>query len=298
MNINCRCWYLFPTVCGLAISAAALAQTGVASYDSFSDGPRADLDGSTAGSGWTSAWMDMGQGGIISVTDHSDGLSYMGLGVKPGCAEVPEAWYPGMVSYTRGHAAITGNTMYLSFLLRPRADASNWFTLRLGTWPNQVDVGVPMGSYQYGFMLGDGVFALSPVPVQVGKTVFLVLEVEHVTTTNTTAYRMYVNPTPGQPKPSWAMAEYGRAGLRAFGSYVEPLGYGGYTIDEVRFGSTWSQVTPCTADFNADGFVNALDYDEFAGFFELADPGADINADGFVNALDYDVFASAFEAGC
>ncbi len=54
----------------------------------------------------------------------------------------------------------------------------------------------------------------------------------------------------------------------------------------------------CLGDFNNDGFVNALDYDEFAGFFEVADPAADINNDGFVNALDYDEFASAFEAGC
>lgn len=298
MNGTCGRWFLLPVVCGLAMGSAALAQSGSVSYDSFSNGPRVDLDGSNGGEGWTSAWMDMGQGGTISVSDHADGLSFLGLGVKPGCAEVPEAWYPNMVDYARGHAAIPGNTMYMSFLLRPRADASNWFTLRLGTWPNQVDVGVPMGSYQYGFMLGDGVFAFSPVPVQIGKTVFLVLEVEHVTTTNTTAYRLYVNPTPGQPKPSWAMAEYGRAGLRAFGSYVEPLGSGGYTMDEIRFGSTWGQVTPCAADFNADGFVNGNDYDEFASAFDVANQIADINGDGFVNGNDYDEFASAFDAGC
>ncbi len=54
----------------------------------------------------------------------------------------------------------------------------------------------------------------------------------------------------------------------------------------------------CAADFNGDGFVNALDYDAFASFFEVADPGADFNGDGFVNALDYDDFASHFEGGC
>ena len=32
--------------------------------------------------------------------------------------------------------------------------------------------------------------------------------------------------------------------------------------------------------------------------FEGADPAADVNADGFVNALDYDDFAEHFEAGC
>ncbi|MCC6229201.1 MAG: hypothetical protein IT432_08255 [Phycisphaerales bacterium] len=54
----------------------------------------------------------------------------------------------------------------------------------------------------------------------------------------------------------------------------------------------------CPADFNGDGFVNALDYDAFAELFEAGDPGADMNADGFVNALDYDAFAEHFEAGC
>ncbi|MBL8761316.1 MAG: hypothetical protein JNL50_08450 [Phycisphaerae bacterium] len=298
MNSTRGRWNLLPVVCGLCMCVGALAQSGSVSYDSFSNGPRADLDGSSAGTGWTGAWMDMGQGGTISVSGPSDGLSFMGLGVRPGCAEVPEAVYPAMVDYARGHAAVTGDTMYMSFLLRPRADASNWFTLRLGNYPSQVDVGVPLGSFQYGFMLGDGVFALSPVPVQTGVTVFLVLEVEHVTTTNSTVYRLYVNPTPGQPKPSWAMAEYARGGLRAFGSYVQPLGYGGYTMDEIRFGSAWSQVTACGADFNADGFVNGNDYDEFAGAFDVADPAADINGDGFVNGNDYDEFASAFDAGC
>ncbi|MCC6230849.1 MAG: hypothetical protein IT432_16685 [Phycisphaerales bacterium] len=54
----------------------------------------------------------------------------------------------------------------------------------------------------------------------------------------------------------------------------------------------------CPADINADGFVNALDYDQFASWFEAGDPQADYNGDSFVNGLDYDAFASNFEAGC
>ncbi|MBL8760534.1 MAG: hypothetical protein JNL50_04460 [Phycisphaerae bacterium] len=52
------------------------------------------------------------------------------------------------------------------------------------------------------------------------------------------------------------------------------------------------------ADFNADGFVNADDYDAFAEAFDAADLAADFNADGFVNGDDYDAFAEHFEAGC
>ncbi|MCC6229264.1 MAG: VCBS repeat-containing protein [Phycisphaerales bacterium] len=55
---------------------------------------------------------------------------------------------------------------------------------------------------------------------------------------------------------------------------------------------------PCGADFNEDGFVNALDYDGFAEAFEIGDETGDFNIDGFVNGLDYDAFAEHFEAGC
>lgn len=54
----------------------------------------------------------------------------------------------------------------------------------------------------------------------------------------------------------------------------------------------------CAADINADGFVNALDYDMYASWFEVGSSLADFNGDGFVNGLDYDEFASRFEVGC
>ena len=54
----------------------------------------------------------------------------------------------------------------------------------------------------------------------------------------------------------------------------------------------------CTADPNADGFVNGDDYDLFASFFDAADSRADFNRDGFVNGNDYDEFAAAFDSGC
>lgn len=57
-------------------------------------------------------------------------------------------------------------------------------------------------------------------------------------------------------------------------------------------------LTYSPGDFNHDGFVNGLDYDEFASVFEAGDLAADFNNDGFVNGLDYDEFASHFELGC
>jgi uncharacterized membrane protein len=54
----------------------------------------------------------------------------------------------------------------------------------------------------------------------------------------------------------------------------------------------------CAADFNADGFVDFFDFDDFVGAFETAGPGADFNRDGFVDFFDFDDFTLAFEAGC
>jgi hypothetical protein len=61
-------------------------------------------------------------------------------------------------------------------------------------------------------------------------------------------------------------------------------------------------IEPCSVDFNADGFVDFFDYDEFVACFESgACPGgtsADFNSDGFVDFFDYDTFVAAFESGC
>ncbi len=65
----------------------------------------------------------------------------------------------------------------------------------------------------------------------------------------------------------------------------------------------WLSVAPCcTADFNADNFVDFFDFDDFVACFEggacRPDLSADFNADGFVDFFDFDDFVRAFESGC
>lgn len=55
---------------------------------------------------------------------------------------------------------------------------------------------------------------------------------------------------------------------------------------------------PCVADFNNDGFPDAIDYDNFVSMWLASDPGADMNADTFIDAIDYDIFVSSFVSGC
>jgi len=54
----------------------------------------------------------------------------------------------------------------------------------------------------------------------------------------------------------------------------------------------------CPSDFNGDGFVNGIDFDEFVIEFEAGTAAADFNRNSFVNGVDFDEFVVAFEAGC
>ncbi|MCC6230844.1 MAG: hypothetical protein IT432_16660 [Phycisphaerales bacterium] len=95
-------------------------------------------------------------------------------------------------------------------------------------------------------------------------------------------------PTVYQSSPNRGFSGLGAWARTGSGSYVSVSPMALRLIDDPG----------CPADYNGDGFVNALDYDEFAGRFEEGESGADFNHDGFVNALDYDEFAEHFEAGC
>jgi uncharacterized membrane protein len=54
----------------------------------------------------------------------------------------------------------------------------------------------------------------------------------------------------------------------------------------------------CPADWNLDGFVDAVDFDEFVGPWLAASPLADFDGDCFTDAIDYDGFVSAWLTGC
>lgn len=60
---------------------------------------------------------------------------------------------------------------------------------------------------------------------------------------------------------------------------------------------TIDQFTP-TADFNADGTVNAEDVQAFLTAFSTGDPAADMNADRQVNIRDILIFLNFFVEGC
>ncbi len=58
------------------------------------------------------------------------------------------------------------------------------------------------------------------------------------------------------------------------------------------------EIPDCVADFDANGFVNGDDFDQFVAAFEAGSIVSDIDFNGFVNGDDFDQFVLAFEGGC
>jgi hypothetical protein len=79
-----------------------------------------------------------------------------------------------------------------------------------------------------------------------------------------------------------------------------PAGFTANSVHANIVNNIWQG--PCPADYNGDGFVDGIDYDQFNNDFESTDPiqqrHADYNYDGFVDGIDYDQFNNDFEAGC
>jgi hypothetical protein len=75
-----------------------------------------------------------------------------------------------------------------------------------------------------------------------------------------------------------------------------------FNICNVQATSDAAALSFCTADFNADGFLDFFDYLDYVVCYESGTclPGttADFNGDEFVDFFDYLDFVTAFETGC
>ena len=81
--------------------------------------------------------------------------------------------------------------------------------------------------------------------------------------------------------------------------FIRVVGNAYSTVNARDEAMLWTYTRPpCTADFNADGFLDFTDFDAFVVAFESGDVASDINGDGFLDVSDFDAFVDAFEAGC
>jgi len=173
----------------------------------------------------------------------------------------------------------------------------------------QVDLGVPLGYYTYGLGIGDGWNVTSNVGIVLGRTTLLVLQVHADAAAHQTVYNLFVNPTVGAPQPAFPSATYSRGFVIPLIGGIELRGEGGYTLDEIRIGSTWDAVLPpaiptCYANCDGSSGAPVLTVDDFVCFQSLfASGNTAANCDGntvppILTVNDFVCFQSRFAAGC
>lgn len=232
-------------VAGLACTAAlaaAPATAALSSYEGF-DGPGYDdgalLNGLGGGSGWSGSW---GAGNPLALVT-ANGLSFGALATTPGAATATAKPVPpggGDITFEQRQlgAAIGGDdtTVYLSLLLRPEPGFGFYGGLNLGG----LFIGKSGPTDTYGLESGSGI-ASSGTVAQVGETVLLVLRAQFLAGND--VFDLFVNPLPGaaepsQPDATMSLFDLGTAGL------VTINNAGAWTIDELRLGTSFADVTP------------------------------------------------------
>ena len=242
-----RLLHHLPRLALLMALTVALAPGGagaaVIAYEGFGYGAGADLSGQNGGTGWAGAWNN--QGGAPTLTT-APGLGFGALAVTPGAAStaVVVTNDPGakITTYTRSLATAfgtDGTTTYLSFLLRPDSGFDFYGGLNLGGGLFIGKSGTPVTTY--GLETGGANIASSSVVATAGEAVFLVLRAQFLAGND--VLDLFVNPTLGGAEPLLADAEMSNVDL-ALTDLLYINNSGGWTIDEIRVGSSFADVAP------------------------------------------------------
>jgi hypothetical protein len=221
----------------LAVSVAGAHAATV--YDGFGYPPGLDLAGHNGGNGWTGAWFN--QGGAPTLTTAAD-LSFSDLAVTPGAATTPTG--NGITTYPRffpNNLGADSSTLFLSFLLRPEAGFGEYGGMNLGGFFVGKS-GLPVTTYSLeGGSVGN--VAASNVVAQAGTTVFLVMRGQFQAGND--IFDLFVNPEPGLALPAAADATLTNVDLDLFANnFLYINNPGGWTIDEIRLGATFADVSP------------------------------------------------------
>lgn len=280
----------------VAAQIACMAHGGLVAYDGFGNGPKANLAGSTGGTGWTNAWTSYGDN-LTKIA--GAGLTYPGLDSTPGGAVTPTAGgtWPNS-QYARSYALPQGTTaIYVSFLMRDDAGYGMWGGTSFGTYPYEVTVGSPLGYYSYGLMLSEGLGDVSNYPLVTGETTLVVVKISKNAGSGIT-YRLFVNPTVGQAEPGGPAAVLSVNAVQTLPTTLSIDNGTGFTTDEIRVGTTWSSVLPaepvCVGDLNNSGSVDGADVSTLLGAWGL--PAGDLNSDGTTDPADLGILLGAWGA--
>ncbi|BCS31784.1 hypothetical protein TBR22_A09880 [Luteitalea sp. TBR-22] len=215
------------------------------------------------GQGLAGAWT---QGGFnvlaAGYTVQVDSLAFQGLQTSGG--RVSGGAFTTLNGAVRNLLQAGGadySTMYISFLVRPLGTLnagiySGYFGVTVAGGPaNELFIGKggggDTGSYVLETRGGSGQVS-SGVPVVVGQTALLVVRADFLPGND--VFTLYVNPTPGGGEPSTGTvkSDINVGAVTRLGIYSS----GAYSVDEIRVGASFAEVTPRVAFAGSPGAAN------------------------------------------
>lgn len=221
---------------------ADVTRSQLLSYDGFGNGPRADLDGSNAGSGWTGPWVNLGTDPTAIA---GPGLTYPSLATTTGAAVTPPAGgvYPGTFYQRAFPAPAAGSRLYVSCLFRADAGHGQGGGLQFGQYPYAMSVGAPRGMYVYGLMTSRGLGSFTNRPLLQDQTVLLVVRIQRSASGTSIVYDLFLDPVIGSGEPAASAATYAVPGTTLPSALALDNGTG-FTTDELRVATSWDAALP------------------------------------------------------
>jgi hypothetical protein len=252
--------FAFTLVALSVLAVGRVSRAALLAYEGFDyAGVGSDVAGQAGGTGFAGPWAPGGFN--ASVSDNYDvaaGSVPFGLLLTGGnrAASGPTNAIAGVTRPLAAPVGADGTTRYFSVVLRPEgtlgAGAFNGFfgvTLETAGEP-ELYFGKPgdgaIGQYVVEDRGGAGQVS-SGVPAVVGQAALLVLKAQF--NPGNDVFTLYVNPAPGGPEPA--------AGAVKSGSNVGPVtgltiySTGAFSIDEIRMGDTFADVTPVVPEPSA-----------------------------------------------
>ena len=239
---------------GLALTLAGRpAGANLLAYEGFDYGAAgATIQGQNGGTGWAGGWTAGGYNASIHTNYVAGASSLTYPGLLTGGKSMTTVSEPAISGLVRNFAAPLGaanTTEYFSFLARPDGALSggtfnNYFGMYLNaSTGNDMFIGKPGNGpiNQFALETRGGVMqAASGVSINPQQTYLLVVRADF--TASFDRFTLYVNPLVGSPEPAFGTVKNDSDVGTVSG--VTLYSTGAYSLDEIRVGTTFADVTP------------------------------------------------------
>jgi hypothetical protein len=239
-------------ICFLTLTVAlgaSRAEAALIAYEPFDYPANEPLVGQTNGTGFVEPWSSGGfNARLFDLANMKPGvLQYSGLAtrgsnhVEVDAVPATRSGIAGLGRLLATNLAEPSATYYLSFLHRPDGE-EEYSAVVLGTGQGkELSVGKSGSVRQYHVSQRGGQNRVySRVEPVVGKTVFIVVKMEFKDGPD--RFTLYMNPSPGKPEPPTAVVKDDLDLEDADSLFL--YSRGAWSVDEIRLGTTWADVTP------------------------------------------------------